>query len=300
MPAGALERIGTGIDILGECPTWHAEQQALYWIDIRAPAIRCLTYASGAIRSWTMPELVGSIALTRDGKILIALRTTIRLFDPATGHLSVVASLPAGENFRFNDGKCDRQGRFWVGSMDDVGRGPVGSLYRLDLSGCTAMLGEVAVPNSLCWSPDSGVMYFADGREPVIWSFAFDPERGEIADRREFVRLEDGTGIPDGATVDAEGCIWSAQYGGGVVTRYRPDGTVDRVIEVPVSQPTSCGFGGPELDILFITTASQRLSPEQRDAQPLAGALLALRPGVKGIAEAYVELPHTACLRAEV
>ena len=292
MPEGALECIGTGIDILGECPTWHPRQQALYWVDIRAPAIRCLDYRSGAVRSWDMPELVGSLALTGDGKILAALRTTIRLFDPATGALSVVATLPAGKTFRFNDGKCDRQGRFWVGSMDDVGRGPVGSLYRLDETGCTAMLGEVAVPNSLCWSPDGRAMYFADGREPIICRFAFDTGRGELSDRREFARLPPGMGIPDGATVDAEGYIWSAQYGGGVVTRYAPNGSVDRVVEMPVSQPTSCGFGGPDLDILFITSASQRLSPEQREAEPLAGALFAFRPGVKGLADAYVELPQ--------
>jgi L-arabinonolactonase len=186
---------------------------------------------------------------------------------------------------RFNDGKCDRQGRFWVGSMDDVGRGPVGTLYRFESGRYTAVLEGIAVPNSLCWSPDGTIMYFADGIDPVIWAYPFDTATGTPGVRRVFARLPDATGIPDGATVDAQGFLWSAHYGGSMVTRYAPDGRVDRVINVPVTQPTSCAFAGPDLDTLIITTASQRLSPEALRSQPLAGALLSIRTGARGCPE---------------
>jgi sugar lactone lactonase YvrE len=141
------------------------------------------------------------------------------------------------------------------------------------------------VPNSLCWSPDGRTMYFSDGREPVIDAFDYDPATGTPSWRREFARLPAGSGVPDGAAVDADGFVWCAIYGGGAVHRYAPDGRLDRAVPLPVSQPTSCAFGGPALDTLYVTTARQRLSEEQLAAQPLAGALLALDVGVRGLPE---------------
>jgi sugar lactone lactonase YvrE len=173
--------------------------------------------------------------------------------------------------------------------MNDVTREPVGYLYRIDRHGTTRMLDLVAVPNSLCWSPDGRVMYFADGREPIIWAFDFNTEKGTISNRRAFARTGD-IGIPDGATVDAEGFVWSAQYGDGVINRFAPDGTLNRTIAVPVTQPTCVAFGGPDYKTLFITTARQRLSLEVLAKEPLAGAILAIEPGVRGLPESRFAL----------
>ena len=282
-----LRRVGDTRDILGEVPVWSAAEQALYWVDVRAPCIRRRDDATGAVQSWPMPELAGCIAL-RAGRrgLIVGLRSSVALFDPATGTLEQFPAPHAGKpQMRFNDGKCDPQGRFWVGSMDDVGRGPVGTLYRFDAGKYTAVLEGIAVPNGLCWSPDGTTMYFVDSLGPVIWSYPFDPASGEPGERRLFARLPEGAGMPDGATVDADGFMWSACYGGSLVTRYAPDGSVERSIAVPVSQPTSCAFGGADLATLFITSASQRLSAEALQRQPLAGALFALRTGTRGCPE---------------
>jgi sugar lactone lactonase YvrE len=287
---GEIVTLTSPDDVLGECPIWSPEERALYWIDVRAPAIRRLTIPGGERTEWPMPELIGAMSLRRAGGLVVALRTGVAAFDPTQGTMTPIATLhPASGSMRLNDGKCDRQGRFWVGSMDDVSRAAVGTLYRLDGTGCVAMGGGVAVPNSLCWSPDGTVMYFADGVEPVIWAYPFDPATGAIGTRREFARLSAGTGIPDGATVDRSGFLWSANYGGGCVTRSAPDGAVAAVIGMPFSQPTSCAFGGPDMDVLLITSAFQRLSPEQRAAEPLAGAVLALATEAIGLDEPRYE-----------
>lgn len=277
-------RVGDTQDILGESAFWSESEQALYWVDIRGQFIRRRTWRDGKVESWKMPELVGCIAprAVKPG-LVVALRSAIAFFDPSTGVLERIDAPHAGApEMRFNDGRCDRQGRFWVGSMDDVGRGPVGTLYRFEGGSLTRVIEGVAVPNSLCWSPDGKTMYFADGVEPVIWSFPFDTATGEPGDRRLFARLPDGAGIPDGATVDTDGFLWSAQYGGGVVTRYAPDGRIDRVIPVPVTQPACCCFGGPDLRMLLVTTATRRLSADALERQPLAGALLSLHTAFQG------------------
>ncbi len=289
MADAELQRVGDSCDILGEVPIWSITEQALYWIDVRGPLLRRRDFATGQVQSWQMPELVGCIAL-RTGKrgVIAGLRSAVVLFDPATGALERFPGPHAEQpQMRFNDGKCDRQGRFWVGSMDDVGRGPVGTLYRFEAGNFIPVIENIAIPNSLCWSPDGTTMYFADGIDPIIWRYAFDPASGALGERRQFARLPEGTGMPDGATVDADGYLWSAQYGGGLVTRFAPDGRVDRSISVPVTQPTSCAFGGADMATLFITSASQRLSPDALQRQPLAGALFALHTGTRGCPEAH-------------
>jgi sugar lactone lactonase YvrE len=280
-----VRRVGEVVDLLGEGPVWCPIEQALYWVDIPAPAVRRWRADSGEVTTWPMPESVGSLALCDRG-ILVALKTTISVFDPATGAVAAVGRpRDDGDDMRFNDGKCDRQGRFWVGSMPMGARAPRGRLYRHDPGGATtAMLDGISIPNSLCWSPDGRTMYFADSTQRTIWAFPYDCETGSIGERRVFVRTEPHE-APDGGTVDAQGYVWSARYGGGRVVRHAPDGHVDRVIEVPATQVTSCAFGGPDLGTLFITTASQGLTEEQRRAQPLAGALFAVEPGVRGLPE---------------
>lgn len=281
-----LTRVGEQTDILGESPLWNEIEQALYWVDIRRPALRRLDYASGRVDSWTMPDLVGSIALCDDGRMLVALPDRIASFDPHTGSLATVATPPTQiPGHRFNDGRCDRQGRFWVGTMHNVTRAPEGVLYRLGRDGRLAPKHSgVCIPNSLAWSPDGRTMYFADSLRYTIFAYDFDPVRGEMSGERVFATSQ-APAFADGSTVDAQGYLWNAEFNGSRIVRYAPDGRVDRVVEVPVHRPTCCAFGGPGLDILFITTASQQMSADELARQPLAGGLLAIEAGVRGLVE---------------
>ena len=281
-----LRRVTRYTDILGECPLWSAEEQALYWIDIRRPAVRRWHPARDELRAWPMPDILGSIALCGNGRLLVASRS-LHYLDTATGTLTRLVKQKAEDpTLRFNDGKCDRQGRFWVGTMNDVTRAGVGALYRADRSGCERIADGYHVPNSTCFTVDGRTMYFGDSDQQSIFAFPLDPATGQLGARRVFARTT-LPAVPDGATVDVEDHLWLAEYGGWRVTRFAPDGSVDRVIEMPVQNPTSCTFGGPDLDTLYITTASQRLTPEQLAKQPLAGALFAFEPGVRGLPEPH-------------
>ena len=295
--SSALQRIGSQTDVLGESPVWDERAQCLYWVDIRRPAIRRLYPASGVIDTWPMPDLVGSIALTDEERLLVALPNFVALFDPLSGSLEAFAHPPHQvPGHRFNDGRCDRQGRFWVGSMHNLTRAPVGVLYKLEGRGeLEAMQGGICIPNSLAFSPDGRTMYFADSLRYTLFAYDYDPATGCMGQQRVFATTEP-PGFPDGSTVDAEGCVWNAQFDAWRVVRYAPDGRIDRVIEMPVQRPTSCAFGGADLATLYITTASQKLSPAELQAQPLAGALLALDVGVRGLVEPRFALRHAAAL----
>jgi sugar lactone lactonase YvrE len=278
-------RVGDQIDLLGESPLWNEREQALYWVDIRRPAIRRLDHASGRVDTWAMPDLVGSIALADDGRLLVALRESIGLYDRATGRLETIAAPvrhPAGH--RFNDGRCDRQGRFWAGTMHHTTRAPEGVLYRLAGGELVERQSAICIPNSLAWSPDGTTMYFADSLRYAIFAYDYDIASGEMSRGRIFAETQP-PGFPDGSTVDAEGYLWNAEFNASRVVRYAPDGRVDRRIEVPAQRPTCCAFGGPGLDVLYVTTASWQLSDEEHRAQPFAGALLALEVGARGIPE---------------
>jgi sugar lactone lactonase YvrE len=280
-----MRRIGDGVDMLGEGPVWDGQAQALYWVDIKAPCIRRWTPGTDAYARWAMPDSIGSLALASDGRVMVALRDRLALFDMASGAIADVAALRQdGEGIRANDGKCDRHGRFWLGTMDEAKRAKRGWLYRLDRGVLSAVLDGLDVPNSLCWAPDGRTMYFTDSPKRAIWAFPYDPASGALGERRVFATCEGES--PDGATVDADGFLWSARYGGGRVVRHAPDGTVDRVVEVPgARQVTCCAFGGPDLGTLFVTTAAQNLNAEQLAGQPGAGGLFALEAGVRGVAE---------------
>ncbi|MBV8533964.1 MAG: SMP-30/gluconolactonase/LRE family protein [Alphaproteobacteria bacterium] len=277
-----------GEHILGESPVWSAPDEALYWVDIQAPAIHRLRPSSGEVRTWVLPEQVGSIGLrSRGGGLVAATKSGFHFFDPATGGLRQIVDperhLP--EN-RFNDGRCDRAGRFWAGTMNESSHDAVGALYCLEPNlTVRRMETGVGIPNSLAWSPDDRVMYFADSTRRRIWAYDFDVADGVIWNRRVFVDARNHPGVPDGSTVDAEGCLWNAEHGGSRVCRYTPAGHLDRAIELPVTQPTCCVFGGKRLEILYITTAREGLAPEQLARQPLAGGVFALTPGVAGLPE---------------
>ena len=280
-----IRRIGTTTDLLGEGPVWCPRERALYWVDIRGRLLRRWTERGEQVTSWPMPEEIGSIAIADQGGVLVALRSGIALFDAMAGSFTKLADLPEhGPNLRCNDGKCDRQGRFWVGTMEMGTIAPTGKLYRLDDRGCTVMRTGIEIPNSLCWSPDGATMYWADSLQRKILAFPYDTATG-VPGAPTVLAEVPAPAVPDGATVDAEGFVWSAQYGGSRVVRYARDGRVDRVLDLPAVQITSCAFGGSDLGTLFVTSATQNLSAEALAAQPLAGALLAVDVGVNGLRE---------------
>jgi sugar lactone lactonase YvrE len=278
-------RVGTQRDILGECPLWDERMQCLWWVDIRRPALRRLDHASDRVDTWAMPALVGSIALVEDGRLLVALPQQLALFDPQDGSLTAfVEPPPMPAEHRFNDGRCDRQGRFWVGTMHNLTRAPEGVLYCLEGRTLRAQRGGICIPNSLAFSPDGGTMYFADSLRYTLFAYDYDPAAGELGAQRVLATTVP-PGFPDGSTVDADGFLWNAEFNAGRIVRYASDGRIDRVIAMPVARPTCCAFGGPDLDILYVTTASQQMSPQELQAQPLAGALLALDVGMRGLPE---------------
>ncbi len=282
----SFRRVGDSIARLGEGPVWCPREQALYWVDIEGCAVHRHDWARDETEIWPMPEMVGSLALRQAGGLLIALRGGLAFFDPSTGRMDVVAAPHEGQaHLRFNDGKCDRQGRFWVGSMNVGERAPHGTLYRFDPDRtCTPVLTDIDIPNSLCWSPDGATMYFSDSPGRAMSAYPFDAATGTLGQPMLFATVAPPA-VPDGATVDAEGFVWCAHWGGWRVVRHAPDGRIDRVVDLPVAHPTSCAFGGPDLATLFVTSASAPLDEAGRLAQPLAGAVLALEPGVRGVVE---------------
>lgn len=271
--------------MLGEGITWSTEEQALWWIDIEGRAL--FRHRDGVTRRWPLAEKPGALAPRRGGGILLALVSGIGTFDPATGLWSRIAAFePPVPHGRANDGKCDRQGRFWCGVMDSRGDRDSGGLYRLDAHGlATRCIDGLTVPNGLAWSPDGTRVYLADSPTGTIRVYDFDPNTGAFLHGRSFAEVP-GPGVPDGATVDADGYLWTCEWGGSRLVRYAPDGAVDRIVPMPVSNPTCCTFGGPDLRTLYVTSARQGLDAEALAKEPEAGGVFGLDVGVAGVAEA--------------
>jgi L-arabinonolactonase len=284
---GPLVNIAGTDDLQGESPVWSEREQALYWVDTRGSMVRRLDFASDRVDSWQLPELTCSLAMRESGGLLVAMETCIVHFDPPSGKIveRIAAPHPPDAGMRFADGRCDRRGRFWVGAKHDATSGPIGILYRFDPDKkFTPMETKIGHPNSLAWSPDSRTMYFADSADLAIRAYRFDIERGTIGERRAFAKCE---AHPDGAAMDCEGYLWSAQYWGWKVVRYAPDGSIEREIKLPCSLVTACTFGGPDLDRLYITTARQlrHITQAELALQPLAGSLFSIDVGVRGMPE---------------
>ncbi|MEP7242954.1 MAG: SMP-30/gluconolactonase/LRE family protein [Gammaproteobacteria bacterium] len=273
--------------LLGESPAWDSERRVLYWADVERAAIFRWDPDRGQTGFWPMPELLGCIATTRRGRLIFAGAQGIGFFDPETGAIERSAHPEAAlpEN-RFNDGKVDRLGRFWSGTMHVPGTRPSGSLYRLghELT-AQRMDRPFTCPNGIGWSPDNRTMYFTDSMARTIWAYDFNLHSGTLGERRVFARLADHDGLPDGLTVDCEGGVWSAVWDGWRVIRYAPSGAIEREIRMPVQRPTSCAFGGDDLATLFVTSASFELDASALARGPLAGALFSLCPGVAGLPE---------------
>lgn len=272
---------------IGEGPVWDVASQKLLWVDIVGQELNVFDPASGHNRSFQLPDIVTSATPRKGGGVLLTLRRSFAFFDPQTEQLQTVAEVEADlPGNRFNDGKTDRQGRHWAGTMGDVDwNHPIGNLYRLDADGKPRRMEQnICCSNGIGWSPDNKTMYFCESFAHVIHQYDFDAATGDIENRRPFTTVNPES-FPDGLTVDAEGFVWSAQPVFGRLVRYDPTGKMERIIELPVSRGTSVMFGGPNLDTLYVTTMRTTLSEAQLAEEPLAGCLLALEPGVRGIAE---------------
>ena len=277
----------------GESPVWSTTEQALYWVDIPAKRLHRWSPADGKEQSWQASQMLACIAQTGNGNWIAAMENGLFAITPhADGSLDsrLLASVThAQPGMRFNDGRCDRQGRFWAGTMlmDMAAGAPVGAMYRYNAGQTeplTAQLQGFIVPNGLAFSPDGNTLYLSDSHPDVqkIWAFDYDTDSGTPHNRRLFVDMTQHPGRPDGAAVDADGCYWICGNDAGLIHRFTPEGKLDRSLAVPVKKPAMCAFGGADLDTLFVT--SIRPAGDLTD-QPLAGGVFALRPGVKGLPE---------------
>ncbi|MFZ2293492.1 MAG: SMP-30/gluconolactonase/LRE family protein [Polaromonas sp.] len=281
----------------GESPVWHAAEQALYWVDIPARKLCRWIPATGQTSSWLAPEMLACIAPTAAANAWVvgAESGIFRLTPQTGGQLGFERLAPvshAMDGMRFNDGRCDRQGRFLAGTMlmNMASGARVGCVYSYQKgSGLTKLLDGFITPNGMAFSPDGRTMYLSDSHPSVqsVWAFDYDTETGTPSNRRLFIDMNLLPGRPDGAAVDADGCYWICGNDAGLVHRFTPDGKLDRSLPVPVKKPAMCAFGGAGLDTLFVTS----IRPEGIDLsdQPLAGGVFALRPGVRG-------LPEPVCL----
>jgi len=269
---------------LGECVLWDERTQSAWWTDIAGRMLHRLDWPSRTLQSFATPERLTAFGFIEDRRDFVAaFDCGFALFDPAKGEMGPCLE-PEGlaGGMRMNDGRVDRQGRFWAGSMvEDRTRPLEARLYCLAAGQIDTRERGIVIANGLCWSPDSRWCYFADSPRRTIWRYRFDGATGALGPRQEFARSS-GAAVPDGAAVDAEGYLWSAQWGGGCIVRYAPDGRVDRVVEVPVAQPTCVTFGGADLDLMFVTSAHTGLDLPQTGA----GDLFVYSVGVRGLPEA--------------
>ncbi len=285
--------------VLGESPLWHAAEQCLYYVDIPGHQVLRLDPATRALKRWQMSSEPGCIALIEGGGLLVAQRNGLWRLDPASGDQQLLTKAPYDSaKQRFNDGKPDAQGRFWVGTIDDA-RLPHAGLYCYAAGAASLMADGIVTSNGLAWSPDQRVLYWSDTKAHEIYRFDFEPATGALGPRQPFAKfaprapeqsLDDYGGRPDGAAVDAEGCYWVAMFEGQRLLRLAPDGTVLQEVKLPVRCPTMPTFGGADLRTLYITTARENRSAEELAAQPWAGHVLAMRVKVAGLPPQQVKL----------
>lgn len=282
--------------LVGEEPIWNAEEGALYWIDLFGPSLNRTKFPGGDTRSWKMPELIGTYALLGDGRgAIVALETGLFHLTFADGALRLLSAAPYDVgNYRFNDGRCDRAGRFWVGTNRlPTSKHPIGGAawYCYDGRELTYKFGDTTIANGIAWSPDNRTMYIVDKPNWQIIAFDYDIATATATNRRRFASLPEGH-IPDGANVDDAGGYWLALINTGRVVRYRPEGSIDRDLKAPTNDPTMPAFGGPGLDVMYLTTLSDR-----RFASPYgerrAGSIFSAKVGARGLPEPKFTLPGT-------
>jgi len=279
--------------LLGESPMWHPQQRRLYYCDIPGRKLHRFDPVTQALDHWDFDTEVASIAPMQGGALLLAARDGLWRFDPGTGARTPLAEPPyEPAKERFNDGKCDPQGRFWVGTIYEPRDPPLASLHCYSAGKLRRMADGITVSNGLAWSPNGRTMYWSDTKAHTIYALDFDPATGELANRRVFASfpvkqtgqsLDTYGGRPDGAAVDAEGCYWSAMFEGQRLLRLSPEGEIVREVRLPVRCATMPCFGGPQLKTIYLTTARENRPAAELQEQPLAGCVLALDVDVPGL-----------------
>ena len=274
---------------LGESPLWDERRNVLFWVDIDEGKIHRFDPSSGTNTTMQFSTIVSSICKASSGGLAATMKKTFARIDPETAAIEILDTVEGDmpEN-RFNDGKVDRQGRYWAGTMNEVKIGtPDAGLYLYEGPGkLKKKISEVTISNGTGWSPDGTVMYYNDTLRYSVFAYDFDPDSGEISNRRVFAEFEPlAQGLPDGLTVDAEGHVWCAVVNYGRMLRLDPSGKLERAVTFPATRGTSCTFGGPDFDHLYITTARECLSSAEIASQPLSGSLFVCSPGVKGLSE---------------
>jgi sugar lactone lactonase YvrE len=267
---------------------WDVDEQRLYWIDSHGKAVHRCDARGQDVRSWSVPEHIGSMCLREKGGAVVSLRNGFHFLDLASGKVEPIADPEAHlRRTRLNDGKVDRQGRFLAGGMDYEEREPLAGLYRLDPDlEVTQLEAGIVVSNGPCWSLDGETFYFADTWARRIWAYGYDTATGDLLSRRVFADFEGHLrGYPDGATVDAEGCVWSAEVYGGRLVRFAPDGTIDRLVGMPVDSVTSVMFGGADLDVLYVTSMARPFQGRRRQEREAGGLFAVHGLGVRGVPE---------------
>lgn len=280
--------------LLGECPLWSSDEQALYWVDIRAPALKRLAWPGGAVTTIPMPEHIGCIAFADGGGFVAAFRSGIWLLDRDGRRVRELAANPEDTaQSRFNDGRVDALGRLWVGTIDESGTGGA-ALYVLDGIQLTRIEGGLTISNGLAFSPDGRLAYHADTPRRIVTRRPIEPVHGSIGQPEpwlDLTRRAEAFGSPDGAAIDTKGCYWVAQYGGASVERYSPEGACVGTLRLPVRCPTMVAFGGPDLRTLFVTSASYQCPSQDENERQLAGTLLAIDVDAQGIEEPRFRVP---------
>jgi len=276
---------------LGEGTFWDTREQVLWWINIWGKEIHRFDPATGLDRVWPAPEDVGCLAVRETGGLVVSRRSGFFFFDPTSGRFDPIVDPEAGRpETRFNNGKTDRQGRFYAGTVYEVEGKPTlktAALYRLDLDlSCHRIVEGIGISNGLAWSPDGKTMYYGDSSANRVWVFDFDIATGTVENRRLFIDTTDTGGVPDGATVDAEGCYWLTLPATSRVTRYDLDGKEMETVIMPTDLPTCCGFGGKDLEILYVTSGTVGRPASKLAGQAHAGGLFTVHVGVKGLPEA--------------
>jgi L-arabinonolactonase len=272
---------------VGEGPVWDVETRRLFWIDILGKCVLCLDPATGEVRTWQVPKIIGSMAVSRDGNAIVALIDGVYRLDLASGACTLLASHPdLNEQIQLADGKVDRRGRFIVGSSDRGMKEARGGLYALDPGATTLrkLDADIFLSNGPCWSLDDRTLYHADSIRKLIYAYDYDIDKGTAKNRRPFASTAELGGIPDGATVDAEDHVWSAICEGKKLVRFKPDGSIERIVEMPLKLPGSVMFGGPQLDRLYVPTLSPAFLG--RPADPLDGSTFVIEElGIRGVPE---------------
>ena len=272
---------------VGEGPIWDADANVLWWVDIMASKLYAYDPETGANREWDVGQHVGTVVQRASGGLMLALRDGFAAYDPGSGALEMLVDPEAHlSGNRFNDGKCDPAGRLWAGTMAYEDQSDQGSVYRLDTDHSVhRMIGDIGISNGIIWSLDASTMYYTDSLDFAIRAYDYDAETGGIGNERTIIDIPEEMGFADGFTIDEEGMLWVAHFRAGRVRRWNPDtAAVLAEVELPTSCVTACAFGGPNLDQLYITSASFRLSEAEKAQEPHAGALFVAETGVRGVA----------------